>query len=219
MRPYRFLIKPWVISAVMVLVLLFYFYIDKQVTLFFQQYLNENFHYFDNIFNHLWQGILVMPVMICIILFCRYILKNTTWFYRMSYLFYILLVGHFVLSILKFILGRARPYLLIDKDIFGFFPMTLSYDYFSFPSGHTMVIMTIAGFATLLIKSPWRYVVIALGLMCSFSRVWQNLHHLSDWFFSAYLTLCLFPLATMVLDKFLPKKYMQTLNKAMLFSA
>lgn len=219
MLPYRYLIKPLVMTTVIFLSVILYLYVDRDISLFFKTYLQSNFHIFDYFFNHGGQGVLVLPMVGLLMIYFKFIKYNPLWLYRISYLFYILIIDHLILSSLKFCCARARPYLYTDQQIFGFYPFTFSYDYFSFPSGHTILMMTIAGFLALLLKSPWRYLVLSLGLLISFSRVWQNLHYFSDWYFSAYLSLLIFPMSTIILERVLPLKKMQALNKAMNFSS
>lgn len=219
MLPYRYLIKPWVMLSVLFFSMIIYLYVDKNVCIFFQKFLNHDIHFFDYFLNHIARGIFLLPLTFLVLLYVRFMQNNTTWFYRMSYLLYVLFLDHLTLTMLKVCFGRARPYLYPDLHVFGFQPFTLSHDFYSFPSGHTIVWMAITGFIALLIKSPWRYLSLAVGILLSFSRVWQNVHYFSDWFFSIYLSLLMFPIATILLQYFLPKKHMQALCLAMGFAS
>ena len=219
MLPYRFCIKPWVMSTVFFLTIIGCLYVDRAASVFFKESEQSYLHVFDQVLNHVAQGVLILPVVLLMMVYFKWVKHHSIWFYRMAYLCYILMIDHVFLSLLKLCCGRARPYLYIDQHIFGFYPFTFSYDYFSFPSGHTMVLMTLAGFIALLLTSNWRYLVLCGGFFMSFSRVWQNLHYLSDWYFSAYLSLLIFPIATLVLKQLLPLKTMHALNKAMGFSS
>lgn len=84
-----------------------------------------------------------------------------------------------IVNILKYIVGRPRPFLIDTAGPFGFKPFDFSHAYVSFPSGHAC---TAAVLATLLALWFPRYRIFAyagLALIAS-SRVFVQAHYLSD---------------------------------------
>lgn len=96
---------------------------------------------------------------------------------------------------LKIAIGRARPILLFQQNIFGFAPMNFDWVWHSMPSGHSLAIV---GFASglALIMTPMALPIIAfLATLIAFSRFLTTAHYLSDAIAGAFLAL----LAAMVL--------------------
>lgn len=84
-----------------------------------------------------------------------------------------------IVNILKYIVGRPRPFLIDAVGPFGFKPFDFSHAYVSFPSGHAC---TAAVLATLLALWFPRYRIFAyagLALIAS-SRVFVQAHYPSD---------------------------------------
>lgn len=89
-------------------------------------------------------------------------------------------------DVLKDIFGRARPPLLFEKSIYGFFPMTGEYLYYSFPSGHSIRIfsaMTAIGFVVPKLRLP----ALSLAVLVGVSRVLALKHYPSDVIFGAVI--------------------------------
>lgn len=89
-------------------------------------------------------------------------------------------------DVFKEVCGRARPQLLFEKDVYGFFPMVGNYLHFSFPSGHTLRIfssMTALG----LVVPRWRVPGLTLALLVGVSRVVALKHYPSDVLFGAFI--------------------------------
>lgn len=91
-----------------------------------------------------------------------------------------------IVMILKMVLGRARPYHSSEFHSLDFNPMTLNWDYQSFPSGHTQVGFTLASFISIL------YPRLTIGIftfasLVGLSRVVLEKHYLGDVFAGAYI--------------------------------
>jgi membrane-associated phospholipid phosphatase len=109
-------------------------------------------------------------------------------------LFFCLFMGQLMLIVLKPIIGRGRPYMVLDSGIHIFNHFNFNNDYYSFPSGHTINIMIISGMLSL--RYPKKsMLILCCGLFLSFIRVVNVVHFLSDWFFTAYLSLVLIPIS------------------------
>ena len=78
-------------------------------------------------------------------------------------------------GVLKFGVGRARPY--VENS--GFEPFTLSYDFFSFPSGHSSSAFILA-LIFVNITPKYRVIFFTLATLVASSRLFLNQHYLSD---------------------------------------
>jgi membrane-associated phospholipid phosphatase len=86
----------------------------------------------------------------------------------------------------KDLFGRARPPLLFEGGIYGFFPMTGGDMHRSFPSGHSLRIfsaMTALGFVLPKLRLP----ALAFAVIVGASRVVALRHYPSDVLFGAFI--------------------------------
>uniref|UniRef100_A0A7C5U5L3 Phosphatase PAP2 family protein n=1 Tax=Fervidobacterium nodosum TaxID=2424 RepID=A0A7C5U5L3_9BACT len=83
-----------------------------------------------------------------------------------------------VVVLLKFLVGRARPY--TDNNPFTFKPFSFSEDYQSFPSGHTALSWAIFTPVALRFGDIW----YAVPVVFSAQRLWSNNHWTSDVLFA-----------------------------------
>ncbi|MFO7638323.1 MAG: phosphatase PAP2 family protein [bacterium] len=91
-------------------------------------------------------------------------------------------------ELLKVLLARYRPGMLIDSGLHGFSFWKAGYWHNSFPSGHATVAFALFG-ALAFSRPRWRrWAFLAAGLVAA-SRVLLNLHYLSDIFAGALLGL------------------------------
>lgn len=89
-------------------------------------------------------------------------------------------------DVLKEGFGRARPPLLFEKGVYGFFPMAGDYMHFSFPSGHTLrIFSSMIGLGLALPRL--RYPALVLAIMVGTSRVLALKHYPSDVVFGAFI--------------------------------
>ena len=82
-------------------------------------------------------------------------------------------------NVFKIIFGRARPVLFDSLGHLHLQPLTLAYDYASFPSGHS----TTAAALTVILMTwlpRFRWVFLAAGLFMAASRVAADAHYPSD---------------------------------------
>lgn len=103
-----------------------------------------------------------------------------------AFLFLAVALSGLANDLLKVLVGRSRPGLLLSKGFYGFKPFTSKYIFESFPSGHSN---TIASFCYGLYLAADRFALpllfIALAVMAS--RVVVGAHFPSDVLFGAYL--------------------------------
>jgi undecaprenyl-diphosphatase len=86
----------------------------------------------------------------------------------------------------KELCGRARPPLLFEKGIYGFFPMTGGYLHSSFPSGHSLRIFS-SMTALSLVLPRLRVAALTLAVLVGASRVMALKHYPSDVVFGAVI--------------------------------
>ncbi|HYD30993.1 MAG TPA: phosphatase PAP2 family protein [Azospirillaceae bacterium] len=99
--------------------------------------------------------------------------------WALVFLFAAVALGGITVNVIKVIVGRGRPKLLMQDDFYGFHPFTGSADFHSFPSGHANTLMALAVALGFLVPR-WRVILWALGAFLASSRVMVNAHYLSD---------------------------------------
>jgi undecaprenyl-diphosphatase len=82
-------------------------------------------------------------------------------------------------SLLKRLIGRARPKLFEDSGSFSFDPIASDSDWASFPSGHATTAMSL-GVALALLFPRLRWVFLCLGFWIAVSRMFVRAHYPSD---------------------------------------
>lgn len=80
----------------------------------------------------------------------------------------------------KVLVGRARPSLLFSSDVYGFTPMSFSYDWHSMPSGHSLAAAGFAAGLALVLPLPVFPIIAFFGAMIAFSRVTTTAHFFGD---------------------------------------
>ncbi len=98
---------------------------------------------------------------------------------RFGFLFIAIALPSLLDTIVKRLIGRARPYIEPHGNPFFYKPFSWSPDYASMPSGHA----TTATAAAIAIGALWprsRFVMWAYALIIVFTRVVINVHHPSD---------------------------------------
>lgn len=79
----------------------------------------------------------------------------------------------------KVLIGRARPDIYLKKGIYGFHGLEWNHHFHSFPSGHTLMIFTLA--TSLSLAFPrFKWPLFTLATLLSLSRVFLAKHYLSD---------------------------------------
>ncbi|CAK0739523.1 membrane hypothetical protein [uncultured Gammaproteobacteria bacterium] len=97
---------------------------------------------------------------------------------RVGFVFASIAISGLLGDLLK-LLGRSRPKLLEQQQIYGFFPPGFQADYQSFPSGHAIHAVALA-VAVALVAPRWRWPLLIAGGAVAASRVIVNAHYLSD---------------------------------------
>ena len=98
---------------------------------------------------------------------------------RFGFLFVAVAVPGLFTTIVKRLIGRARPYVDIPGDPFTFMPFAWRSEYASLPSGHATTAASVA-FAIGAMWPRTRWVMWLYALVIMFSRVVVQSHHPSD---------------------------------------
>lgn len=97
-------------------------------------------------------------------------------------------VAGIALNVLKFVIGRSRPYNLLRTGEYGFVPFKIDYAYNGFPSGHTATVVAVV--LSLSFAYPrWRAPLFAAGAVVASTRVLMNHHFMSDVLMGAVLAI------------------------------
>jgi len=112
------------------------------------------------------------------LLFTLFFLRGKKMQYFATQVTFSLLLALGLVKLFKWLLGRARPELLLKK-IYGFQLFCTDHHYLSFPSGHATVIFCIS--SSLIYLFPKRYkLVLLLTSVISMCRIALNYHFCSD---------------------------------------
>lgn len=90
-----------------------------------------------------------------------------------------ILSAGFIANILKFLVGRPRPYLIDTVGPYGFKPFDYSQAFVSFPSGHACTAAVLATLLALWLPRYRFFAYAALALLCT-SRIFVQAHYPTD---------------------------------------
>lgn len=97
----------------------------------------------------------------------------------LGFLFVSVAVSGLAASLIKNVLGRARPKLFDEAGPLAFQPFTFDADYAAFPSGHATTVFALAGVLTILWPRA-RVVILTLAAWGAASRFLIGAHYISD---------------------------------------
>lgn len=87
-------------------------------------------------------------------------------------------------TILKYVIGRSRPY--TNEGPYSFHPLSFDNSHNSLPSGHTTIAFSISSVLAARIKNPIATVLLyGAATVTAFSRMYHDQHWLSDTFLGA----------------------------------
>lgn len=189
-KTFSFMKKPVVIIAYIILVILSYFFLDKTVAIHFHDMdLRTNLHLL-NIFTALGQWKIYIALFFLAGLYFHYIQVNKIYETRAWYLLGCIFIVNLFGFAIKISLSRARPDLLFDHNLFGFYWFQKKDLYWSFPSGHALTITALA--AGLGVIFPrYFYLLITVAILVALSRVLLYRHYPSDVMSGFYISILL----------------------------
>jgi membrane-associated phospholipid phosphatase len=99
-----------------------------------------------------------------------------------------LILAAVIATVIKFILARYRPDMLLERKLYGFHFFSFHRDYNSTPSGHTL--MSFAGLFALsrIIQKSWAtWLLLLLAVIIACSRIILSEHYTADILLGAYI--------------------------------
>ena len=112
-------------------------------------------------------------------LLLKYYYRRQIYANRALFLFASIAVSGIIAVILKWVMGRFRPKVLFEGDLYGFNFFATIYEKTSFPSGHAATAFSLA-LALSLFFPRYRILLFAFALIVGASRVIIASHYLSD---------------------------------------
>ena len=176
------------LSLTVVFTFLFYQFMDKSIALYFYQF-NHNYptlHILLTQITRLGNSAWFFIPSVLLFFYFKKIKKDSDKAFIARYIFMTNLVAGLLVWLLKVPFGRARPVEYLEHGIYGFQWFKIDPHYVSFPSGHTItIISTVVAFSLLFPK--WKYLFLPLGVLIAFSRVALTKHYMSDVVFASFL--------------------------------
>jgi len=96
-----------------------------------------------------------------------------------AFLFLSIAASGIIVDVLKILLGRARPKLLFQSDLYGFTGLSWRPDHWSFPSGHSATIVALMTASWFLWPRHILFYILVAAVVCM-SRVVIGAHYLGD---------------------------------------
>ncbi len=180
--------KPVVVVLYLSLVLLSFFYMDRSLALYFHTLDLSYYLKFLNWITRLGLTVIYLPTFLILALIYRYYHIKPIWEARAWFLLLSVIVPTFVCTVLKVLLGRARPELLFNEHLYGFFGFQTKVAFWSFPSGHSTTIFS-AAFGLSIIFPRYCYAFLVTAATVAASRILLTHHYLSDVLAAVYFSL------------------------------
>lgn len=180
--------KTWlIILATILLASISYKYWDIPVALYFNAH--RTTFAFAEFITKLGGG-LEISIILSTMIFIAYLRKNSSIMFQLIFVLILFALIGLTNNIVKVIFARARPIEYFEHAVYGFQFFKIGYHFASFPSGHTMAIVSLcAGLAG--IWQKYRALFFSTAAIVAFSRVVVCAHYLSDvivgFVFSLYL--------------------------------
>lgn len=198
-RTFHFMKTPWVILSFTALAILSYLFIDRSLATYLHQLdLRTNIHAL-SVLTAFGQWTAYIVLFFLAALYFRFIRINSVYESKAWYLFGCVLIANLVCLVLKISLSRARPDLLFTSNEYGFYWFKLKSTYWSFPSGHTTTVVSLAVGLGVLIPRYF-YLFLCMALFVGVTRVLLYYHYLSDVMVGFYLSLMVVGLFTKYLE-------------------
>jgi membrane-associated phospholipid phosphatase len=127
-----------------------------------------------------------LPFAAVCFLFFRFIKQKKLWSNRALFVFLSISFSGIIVLIVKFILGRYRPRMFLEEQLYGFQFFQLKGKLTSFPSGHASTIVALM-LALYFISPKYRVIYFGIAFVIVISRVLVCHHYLTDVVFGSYI--------------------------------
>ena len=177
-----------IVSALlMVLMTISYALIDRPLSLFCQDLNPEVIQVFQWI-TKLGQSTGYLVGFAVLFVFFKYFRRRPIAAHRALFLFTAVALSGVIINLIKPLVGRMRPKLLFEANLYGFDPFRIGYEYNSFPSGHATTVFALVA-ALALFFPRWRLPLVGFAAIVGGSRIVVGAHYLSDVMAGAYVGL------------------------------
>ncbi len=133
-------------------------------------------------------------------IYFQFIKKNEIRANAAAFLFAAVALSGLANDLIKVLVGRSRPALLLAKGAYGFKPFTDQYYYASFPSGHANTIAALC-YGLNVVTRRFKYALLSIALAVMASRVILGAHFPGDVLFGAYLGVVITSLVAVGFEK------------------
>ncbi|HAT6821338.1 TPA: phosphatase PAP2 family protein [Legionella pneumophila subsp. pneumophila] len=199
-KTFNFMKKIWVIITYIILVVLSYYFLDRTLATYFHSLdLRVNAHALTYL-TALGKWKIYVALFLITALYFRYIQQNKQYEIRSWYLLGCVLLPNLLTFVLKISFSRARPDLLFDNNLYGFYWFQHNDNYWSFPSGHSITITALAAGLGFLFPRYF-FLFIGAALLVAATRVILYHHYLSDVMTGFYISMLLVGLFTQYLQR------------------
>ena len=142
-----------------------------------------------------------LVVSAAVFLFFKFVKKIKIWSNRALLIFMSISLSGILVTIIKFILGRYRPKMFFEEQLYGFEFFQLKGKITSFPSGHASTIVALM-LSLYLISPKHRVIYFIIAFIIALSRVAVCHHYLTDVVFGSYVAI----ITTLCMKHFLDKR-------------
>ncbi len=196
--------RPWVVVSYLFFIVLAIMYLDKPITLYFHSLDYSALNAVLEFISALAKRNQYLILFFVLALIFRYVTPNQVRERRAWFMWLCIFVPCAIVWALKITFGRARPELLFSDSLYGFHWFQYARHHWSFPSGHTTVIMGIV-WGGWIVFPRFRWVLLLIGVAVMLSRIMLFMHYFGDVMMAAYLTLLEVGLMQYVLMRYAPK--------------
>ena len=165
------------VTAVILLCILSYIFIDIQVALWFHTHNNRLAHDLFNVITDFGES--QWYLIAGILLFAVFRKSNPGRAYSGLFLSISVAVSGIGADIFKYLAGRARPTIYFTEHLYGFNCFHYEYEWTSFPSGHAATAFS-AAIVLSTLYPRWRFLFLLSGALIAFSRILLTQHYVSD---------------------------------------
>jgi membrane-associated phospholipid phosphatase len=178
-----------VIAAIIYLV--FFFFLDKPIDLWVHAHWADTWiHTWGTYTSTVATGsyiVLVLALCFILIIICDS-LTNVRWTKILLYICVSVTVAIIIGEGLKFLLGRYRPVMLFEQDLYGLHFFSTEWELNSTPSGHTLRAFSVFTALSMLYKR-FTIVFIFIATLIGLSRIAVTAHYPGDVVFGAFIGL------------------------------
>ncbi|MDP3301759.1 MAG: phosphatase PAP2 family protein [Sulfuricurvum sp.] len=153
-----------------------YLYVDRPVAVYFHSQ-KTSLTTFSSILTKLGEGTYYIVPSLILFLFFR---KKNHYYAQISlFILASVSISGILVNILKIILGRFRPEIFFEKNLYGFDWFHVTPSMVSFPSGHSATALS-AWLALAIVFPKYRIALLFIGIAIASTRIIITMHYCSD---------------------------------------